>query len=215
MTTGGSGDAPIWSLPEQYLKTLAEHGSVKAYPKNAVIVNEGDQSDSLYVIVSGKVKIYLADEEGKEVLLNTQGPGEYFGEIILDEGPRSASVMTLEPSKFSIVSKTQFQQFLATHPEAALELIRSLIQKVRSLTKSVGNLALLDVYGRVARSLLDMAEMDGETKTIRNKVSRQDLAKVVGASREMVSRVMKDLEERGMIQTQENGSVIIKEQLTQ
>src|SRR4029434_8645419 len=137
MTTGGAGDAPIWSLPEQYLKSLAEHGSVKAYPKNAVIVNEGDRSDSLSWILSGQGKVYLADEEGKEVLLNTQGAGEYFGEIILDEGPRSASVMTLEPSKFSIISKEQFNQFLAQSPEVTLDLVRSLIHRVRELTKKV------------------------------------------------------------------------------
>jgi CRP/FNR family transcriptional regulator, cyclic AMP receptor protein len=210
MTTGSSGDAPMWALPEEYIKTLAEHGSVKAYPKNAVIVNEGDHSDSLYVIVSGKVKIYLADEEGKEVLLNTQGPGEYFGEIILDEGPRSASVMTLEPSKFSIVSKTQFQQFLATHPEAALELIRSLIQRVRSLTKSVGNLALLDVYGRVARMLLELAtEQDGKL-IILEPLTQQDMASRVGCSREMISRILKDLRAGGYVKMDGDRMVIAK-----
>ena len=119
------GEGPAWTLPEAYLKAVAEHGTVKSYPKNTMIVSEGDRSDSLYVVLSGKVKVYLADEDGKEILLNTQGPGEYFGEIILDEGPRSASVMTLEPSKFSIVSKAQAQEFLAAHPDAALELIRA------------------------------------------------------------------------------------------
>ena len=92
--------------------------------------------------------------------------------------------------------------------------MRGLVQRLRSADRQIESLALLDVYGRVARTLLDMSEMDGEIKIIRNKVSRQDLAKVVGASREMVSRVMKDLEGRGMVQTQENGWVIIKEQLT-
>jgi CRP/FNR family transcriptional regulator, cyclic AMP receptor protein len=210
MTTGSSGDAQMWALPQEYLKSLADHGSVKAYPKNAVIVNEGDRSDSLFVILSGKVKIYLADEDGKEVLLNTQGPGEYFGEIILDEGPRSASVMTLEPSKFSIVSRAQFQEFLATHPEAALELIRSLIQRVRALTKTVGNLALLDVYGRVARMLLELAsEQDGKL-VIAEPLTQQDMASRVGCSREMISRILKDLRAGGYVKMDGDRMVIAK-----
>ena len=210
MTTGSSSDGPVWTLPEAYLKALAEHGSVKAYPKNAVIVNEGDRSDSLYVILSGKVKIYLADDEGKEVLLNTQGPGEYFGELILDEGPRSASVMTLEPSKFSIVSKAQAREFLATHPDAALELIRSLIHRVRTLTKSVGNLALLDVYGRVARMLLELAtEQDGRL-IINEPLTQQDMASRVGCSREMISRILKDLRAGGYVKMDGARMVIVK-----
>jgi CRP/FNR family transcriptional regulator, cyclic AMP receptor protein len=210
MATGSSGDGPIWSLPEEYLKSLAEHGSVKAYPKNAVILNEGDRSDSLYVILSGKVKIYLADEEGKEVLLNTQGPGAYFGELILDEGPRSASVMTLEPSKFSIVSKAQFQTFLATYPDAALELIRSLIQRVRALTKSVGNLALLDVYGRVARMLLELATEQEGKLVINEPLTQQDMASRVGCSREMISRILKDLRAGGYVIMDGDRMVIAK-----
>jgi CRP/FNR family transcriptional regulator, cyclic AMP receptor protein len=210
MASGSSGDGPMWSLPEEYLKTLADHGSVKSYPKNAVIVNEGDRSDSLYVILSGKVKIYLADEEGKEVLLNTQGPGEYFGEIILDEGPRSASVMTLEPSKFSIISKAQFQEFLATHPDAGLELIRSLIHRVRALTKSVGNLALLDVYGRVARMLLELATEQEGKLVINEPLTQQDMASRVGCSREMISRILKDLRAGGYVKMEGDRMVIAK-----
>jgi CRP/FNR family transcriptional regulator, cyclic AMP receptor protein len=210
MTTGIGGEGPVWTLPEAYLKALAEHGTVKSYPKNAVIVSEGDHSDSLYVVLSGKVKVYLADEEGKEVLLNTQGPGEYFGEVILDEGPRSASVMTLEPSKFSIVSKAQAQEFLATHPDAALELIRSLIHRVRALTKSVGNLALLDVYGRVARLLLELATEQNGKLVIDQPLTQQDMASRVGCSREMISRILKDLRAGGYVKMDGDHMVIAK-----
>ena len=182
MATGTAGDGPLLSLAEQHINTLAEHGTVKAYPKNAVIVSEGDRSDSLYVILSGKVKVYLADEDGKEMVLNTQGPGEYFGEIILDEGPRSASVMTLEPSKFSIVSREQFNQFLAQSPEVTLELVRSLIHRVRELTKKVSELALLDVYGRVRGLLLELAtQQDG--KLVVERLTQQDMASRVGCAR--------------------------------
>ena len=210
MANGSSGDGPIWSLPEEYLKSLAEHGSVKAYPKNAVIVNEGDRSDSLYVILSGKVKVYLADEEGKEVLLNTQGAGEYFGEIILDEGVRSASVMTLEPSKFSVVTRDQFNAFLAQNPDGALLLIRSLIHRIRELTKTVGNLGLLDVYGRVAKLLLELATEQEGKLVIAEPLTQQDMASRVGCSREMISRILKDLRTGGYIRMENDRIVIAK-----
>ena len=209
MATGTAGDGPLLSLAEQHIKALADHGTVKAYPKNAVIVSEGDRSDSLYVILTGKVKVYLADEEGKEMVLNTQGPGEYFGEIILDEGPRSASVMTLEPSKFSIVSREQFNQFLAQSPEVTLELVRSLIHRVRELTKKVSELALLDVYGRVRGLLLELAtQQDG--KLVVERLTQQDMASRVGCAREMISRILKDLRTGGYIKDDGDRIIIVK-----
>jgi CRP/FNR family transcriptional regulator, cyclic AMP receptor protein len=209
MATGTAGDGPLLSLAEQHIKALADHGTVKAYPKNAVIVSEGDRSDSLYVILTGKVKVYLADEEGKEMVLSTQGPGEYFGEIILDEGPRSASVMTLEPSKFSIVSREQFNEFLAQNHEVTLELVRSLIHRVRELTKTVSNLALLDVYGRVRGLLLELAtEQDG--KLVVERLTQQEMASRVGCAREMVSRILKDLRTGGYIKDDGERLIIVK-----
>ena len=209
MATGTAGDGPLLSLAEQHINALAEHGTVKAYPKNAVIISEGDRSDSLYVILSGKVKVYLADEEGKEMVLNTQGPGEYFGEIILDEGPRSASVMTLEPSKFSIVTREQFNQFLAQSPEVTLELVRSLIHRVRELTKKVSELALLDVYGRVRGLLLELAtNQDG--RLVVERLTQQDMASRVGCAREMISRILKDLRTGGYIKDDGERIVIVK-----
>jgi len=193
MTASSGESTHLWSLSEKHLKALSERGTIKSYPKNTVIVNEGDRSDTLFIILSGKVKAYLADEEGKEVLLSTQGPGEYFGEMILDQGPRSASVMTLEPSKFSVITTDQFKKFLTEHPDAGPELVMSLIHRVRELTKTVGNLALLDVYGRVARLLLELAtEEDGEM-VISERLTQQDMANRVGCSREMISRILKDL----------------------
>jgi len=201
----------LWSLSEKHLKALAQRGSVKAYPKNTVIVNEGDRSDTLFIILSGKVKAYLADEEGKEVLLSTQGAGEYFGEMILDQGPRSASIMTLEPSKFSVVTTEQFKKFLIENPEAGPELVVSLIHRVRELTKTVGNLALLDVYGRVARLLLDMATEDGGEMVIGEKLTQQEMANRVGCSREMISRILKDLRIGGYLRIDGERTIIAKQ----
>lgn len=175
------------------LRALSEQGTLKSFPKNAVIVSEGDETESLYVILSGRAKVFVADESGKEIVLGTQGPGEYFGEMVLDGGPRSASVMTVEPSRFVVIPKRNVRDFLRSHPEFAIRLIEKLIHRTRALTASVKNLALMDVYGRVARLLLDLAEDDGGTLVIREKLTQQDIASRVGASREMVSKILNDL----------------------
>jgi CRP/FNR family cyclic AMP-dependent transcriptional regulator len=210
MTTSSDDKSRFWGMSEKHFQALAKRGAVKAYPRNTVIVNEGDRSDSLYIILSGKVKVYLADEEGKEILLSTQGPGEYFGEMVLDQGPRSASVMTLEPSKFSVISTEEFKRFLTEHPEAGPELVLSLIHRVRELTKTVGNLALLDVYGRVARLLLELAvEVNGEM-VISERLTQQDMASRVGCSREMISRILKDLRTGGYLKMDGERIIIAK-----
>lgn len=199
-------------LGDAELRALLDLATLRSLPRNTILVAEGDETDAIHLILAGRVKIFLSDTAGKEVVINIQGPGEYYGEMSLEPGGRSASVMTLEPCRIAAVKMADFRAFLLRHPEFQHVLVRKLIRRVRALTRHVHDLALLDVYGRVARTLLDMAEETPEgVKIIRHKVSRQDMAKVVGASREMVSRVMKDLEERGVIETQENGSVIIKE----
>jgi CRP/FNR family cyclic AMP-dependent transcriptional regulator len=210
MTGSTDEHAALWSLPPQHLKALADQGTVKAFPKNAIIVSEGDRSDSLFIVQSGKVKVYLADEDGKELLLSTHGPGEYFGEMILDAGPRSASVMTLEPSRFSVITTEQFKQFFAQHPDIGLELIKSLIHRVRALTKTVGNLGLLDVYGRVARLLLDLAVEENGSQVIKEHLTQQDMASRVGCSREMISRILKDLRVGGYIRMDGDHMIIAK-----
>src|SRR5215831_16148184 len=144
-------------LSDEELRVFSAHGTVRALPKNAAVVNEGERSDSIYFILSGKVKVYLRNQGGKEVVLNVHGPGEYFGELVLDEGPRSASVVTLESSKLLAVTKADFREFVLSHPDFAMKLIQRLMGRVRALTDNVKNLALLDVYGRVARLLLELA----------------------------------------------------------
>lgn len=185
------------------ISLISNRGVIKSYPKNSILVNEGDQSDSLYVIVDGQVKVYVSDENGKEAILNIQGPGEYFGELaLIDEIPRSASVVTLKPSRISHVSRGDFEHCLAENPSLAVKLIRSLTQRVRSLTEVVKNLALHDVYGRVARTLLKLAKDKDGTLVIEQRLTHQDIANMVGASREMVSRIMKDLAIGGYIQVE-------------
>ena len=193
------GPSPDELLDVIDLRDFAERAVTRTLPKNTVVVSEGDRTDSLYIIVSGRVKIYVSDEKGKEVALNESGPGEYFGEMVLDEGPRSASVMTLEPTQFLVVPKEDFREFVKKSPEFSLHLIYKLIKRVRALTNDVKSLALMDVYGRVARMLLELAvERDG-VLVIESKPTQQEIASRVGASREMVSRILGDLTVGGYI----------------
>ena len=189
-----------WFVPgTEELRAITARAVTRAFPKNAIILNEGDRADSLYLIIEGRVKVFVANAEGREVVLSTQGPGEYFGEMILDEGPRSASVITLEPSRFLIVPKSDFKQFLLDNPPFAVRLIEDLIHRVRSLTENVKGLALMDVYGRVARLLLELAEKRDGSMVITHKLTQQDIASRVGASREMISKIFKDLSAGGYI----------------
>ena len=189
----------VFRLEEDEIKTLAARGSVRSFPKNTIILSEGDDTDTLYVIVSGRVKVFLSDDEGKEVILRTQGPGDYFGEIALDGRPRSASVMTLEPSRFLVIPRANVRDFIRSHPEFAVHMIEKLIDRVRALTENFKSLALLDVYGRVARLLLDLAsEQDGRL-VVAERLTHQDIADRVGASREMISKIFKSLTQGGYI----------------
>jgi CRP/FNR family cyclic AMP-dependent transcriptional regulator len=197
-----------YTLSEADLKSIGSHGVVRSYPKNTIIVSEGDTTDSLYVILEGRVKAYVSDSDGRQVVLSTQGPGEYFGELVLDEGPRSASVMTLLPCRFLVVQKEEFRKFLLQNPAFALALIDKLIARVRALTESVKSLALMDVYGRVARLLLELAEESNGGFVIAQRLTQQDIASRIGASREMVSRILKDLSVGGYLTQSRTGIVL-------
>ena len=203
-------DQPLFKdLGEEQLRLITAHGVARQYTKNTVLITEGDESDSLYVIHSGRVKVYLSDESGKEFILCIHGPGEYFGELaMIDGSPRSASVITIEPCRMSVVSKPEFKVCLAENPEIAYQLIRALSARIKSLTESARNLALLDVYGRVARTLLSLAVEHGEEHVVEQRLTHQDIANLVGASREMVSRIMKDLTEGGYVEIRDRRIVI-------
>ena len=150
-TPGSKGCSPDDVLSDAELKALCQRAIVRSFAKNTVVVSEGDRTDSLYIVVSGRVKIYVSDDQGKEMILNQAGAGEYFGEMVLDAGPRSASVMTLEPTRFLVVPKEDFAAFLAKSPEFALHLIRKLIRRVRGLTHDIKSLALMTLS--LARAL--------------------------------------------------------------
>jgi CRP/FNR family cyclic AMP-dependent transcriptional regulator len=176
------------------LQVIGGYGVNKFFPKNSILINEGSLSDGLYIIWSGKVKVYMSDEEGREVILNILGANEMFGELtMIDEAPRSASIITLENCNMGVVSRTAFIDCMAEHPEIAWKLIRALVRRVRTLSNMVKNLALLDVYGRVARTLEGLTTVVDGKRVIEQRLTHQDIANMVGASREMVSRIMKEL----------------------
>jgi len=193
------------------LRDIARQGGVRSYPANAVLINEGDTSDTLFILLSGRVKVYSNNAEGKEIVITTHGPGEYVGELALDGGVRSASVMTLEPTTCSIVSGANLRAFVAAHPDFASHLIFKLIRSVRQATESVKSLALEDVYERVIRLLNDISDpAEGGQRLVREKLTQQDVADRIGASREMVSRIFKDLTAGGYLETSSGRIAIVK-----
>ena len=183
------------------LRALAVRGAMRSYRKNSVIINEGEVGESLFVLLEGRVKVYSNDADGREITYNTVEAGDYFAEMWLDGGPRSASVMTLEPSVCSIVSRTALREHLADEPEFALELVAQVIRRARAATETARNMALLDVYGRVIVTLeSQQGPAQPNAPITLTQITHQNIASRVGASREMVSRLLKDLEKGGYIQ---------------
>lgn len=191
------------ALDDETLREIRKHAVTRTYPKDTIVLSEGDASNSLYLIDSGRVKFYLSDEEGQEVILNFQGAGEYFGELsLLDGAPRSVSVMTEEPTTLSVVSRDEFLGYLRSKPDIALELLQNMAVRMRELSDEVRALALSNVYGRVKRLLTRLAQERDDGAIVTEKMTHQQISQMVGASREMVSRIMKDLVNGGYIQAE-------------
>jgi CRP/FNR family cyclic AMP-dependent transcriptional regulator len=196
------------ALALEDLRGLAAMGTIKTFRRHTVIVCEGDENDSFHLILTGRVKVFVSDEHGKEIVLATHGPGEYFGEMVVDEGPRCASVMTLEASRVAVITKAKFVDFLVEHPEVALKVLQKMVRRLRSLTQKVKSLALLDVHGRVTRLLFELSA-HGSTRVI-ERLTQQEIANRVGASREMISRVMRDLAASGYISIDKKHITLLK-----
>ena len=196
------------SFPDDQLRLLASMVARKSAPRGATIMAAGDLTDSLFIVISGRLKVMMSDADGKEVILSLLGSGEFFGEMgLIDDSPRSASVVAIEPCELLYISKRDFNKCLAENFQMAMAVMRGLVHRLREADRKIGSLALLDVYGRVARLLLDMSETVDGQKVVVKRLSKQDIAKMIGASREMVSRVMKDLQVSGYIEMR--GSAIV------
>ena len=186
---------------EEQLALLAQAVTPRVVSRGEQVMAQGDPTDSVYIIISGRLRVVMSGRHGKQVILATLGPGEIVGEMgLIDDSPRSASVIATEESHLLSLTKREFDRCLAEHFDMAMRLVHALVHRLREADRMIGSLALLDVYGRVARALIDMAErVDGE-QVIRRRVTKRDIGKMVGASREMVSRVMRELERGGYIE---------------
>jgi CRP-like cAMP-binding protein len=187
----------------------------RRFKRGELIVEQGKKSNALTIILTGRARVISTDARGREVILALMNTGDYVGEMsLIDEEPHSASVCTDMQTDVLELSRLEFSRCLPEAGSMAYAVLRGLVQRLRQADRKIESLALMDVYGRVARVLLESASQDEEGAVlIREKVSRQDLAKMVGASREMVSRVMKDLEERQFIATRSDGSLLLSERL--
>ena len=201
-------NVPLFAaVPEAQLLLLTGVVGRKSFPRGTTIISAGDTNDFLYIIISGRLKVMMSDDEGREVILAILGANEFFGEMgLLDDSPRSASVVALEPCELLSLSKRDFKKCLLDNFELSMTVMRGLVKRLREADGKIGSLALMDVYGRVARLLLEMSEIVDGRKVVTKKLAKQDIAKMIGASREMVSRVMKDLQSGGIIEVR--GSAI-------
>jgi CRP/FNR family cyclic AMP-dependent transcriptional regulator len=179
------------------LAALAARGQRRHYRKGTLLIEEGDRGDTLFIILQGRLRAFSAGERGREITYGVYGPGEYLGEMSLDGGPRSASVVTLEPAVCAVVDRAMLMEHLRSHPEFALELLAKVIRRARAATLSTKTLALNDVYGRLAALLTSMAQQpdDGGPLRVEERPTHQEIAYRLGCSREMVSRLLKDLEQ--------------------
>jgi CRP/FNR family cyclic AMP-dependent transcriptional regulator len=207
-------NVPLFAmLTESQLELLTSVVSRKSFSRGTTIIATGDTTDSLYVVISGRLKVMMSDDEGREVILAILGPNEFFGEMgLLDDHPRSASVVTIEACELLSLAKRDFKKCLADNFEMTMTVMRGLVKRLREADRKIGSLALMDVYGRVARLLLEMADTVDGQKVVTKKLAKQDIAKMIGASREMVSRVMKDLQTGGTIEVR-GGSIFLKDNI--
>jgi len=202
---------PFSPLEEATLRAIAETGIVRTFPKNTVLIHEGDTGDALYIVLSGRVKVYASNAQGREFAIAFHGPGEYVGEMTLDGGTRSASVVTIDPTVCAVVHREQFREFILKNPDFALHLIDKLIKRVRATTEDVKSLALTDVYGRLVRLLntLAVANEDG-TATVPEKLTQQAIAERVGASRDMIGKLFKDLVAGGYLAIEDRTITVLR-----
>lgn len=191
------------SFSDAQISQLLSGVQHRSYPRNAFILRAGEETDALYIILSGRVKVLIPDEEGHEVILSIMGPHEFFGEMgLLDDQPRSASVETLESCEMLRLSKAGFTNILKDNFDLAMLIIRNLVRRLREADRKIESLALIDVYGRVARLLIDMAQSVDGKWVVEHAPAKQEIARMIGASREMVSRVVKDLQRKGLIRAE-------------
>lgn len=202
-------NVPLFSgLEQPELEKLSLVAGRRRAGRGEFVVRAGEVTDALYILLNGSAKVTNSDEEGREIILAMLGPGEFFGEMgLIDGSPRSASVVAQESCELLVMNRADFHRCMQENFQVALKLMHILVQRLRDADRKIESLALLDVYGRVARLLLEMSELKEGRRVVGKKVSKQDMARMIGASREMVSKVVRDLEHSGYIRYE--GDVIV------
>ncbi len=181
-------------LDKDALNKLEHVTTKKTFPKNTILFSRGDESNSLYIVYSGRVKAVINDADGREIILSKHGPGEIFGEMAFIDGePRSATMITKETTKLLIVHRDEFQNILSSTPAIIFDLLRILLERMREATDKIENLAFKDVYGRIVSLFMHLVKAEHGKMVIEEKLTHQEIANIVGASREMVSRIIKEL----------------------
>jgi CRP/FNR family cyclic AMP-dependent transcriptional regulator len=194
----------------QAVRELAALGKPRRYRTGAPLLYESDRGDTLFVVLSGQVRVFGTDPKEREITFGLVGPGDYFGEMALDGGPRSASVVTLEPTVCALVSRDSLLAYIAKHPSFALDLLAKVTRRARMATNSARNLAFIDVYGRLAQLLAKAAIPQGDGRaTLPDDLSLQDIAQDVGCTRDMLSRILGDLQSAGYIELQDKRIVLL------
>ena len=196
-------------------ESLADAVGKRRYKRGEHIVTQGTKPDSLFIILAGRARVLMTDRKQREVILATLQPGDYIGEMsLIDNDPHSATVEAEIQTDVLTLGRSDFTRCLHENNSMTLAVLRGLVRRLRSADRKIESLALMGVYDRVAEALIEQATAQSEPGAIlviREKISRQDIAKMVGASREMVSRVMKDFEEQGFVETRDDGSIVVNE----
>jgi CRP/FNR family cyclic AMP-dependent transcriptional regulator len=189
------------------LQLLAALGKQQSFKKGALVFTDGDKGNGLYILLEGRVRAYGSSVSGKEITYGYVSAGEYFGEMTLDGGKRSANVEAMEPSVCAIVSNAQLEAFMLEHPRFGTEMLHTIIARARQSTENARNIALLDVYSRLKRAI----ERVTSELSVAIGITHAELAADVGASREMVSKLLKDLEVGGYVKLQNRQLIRLKE----
>ncbi len=198
-------------LSDEQAEVLRGRSRIRSFAPNTIVVNEGDDGSSLFVVQSGSLKVFLTDNIGREVTLSLLDPGDYFGELaLLDDAPRSASVIALSRSEVLQIPRVAFLALIEAYPACMQIVVRNLVGRIRTLTESVRALALVDVFGRISRLFDSLAVEEDGVAIIDRRLTQQDLANMVGASREMVNRILRDMVSGGYVEIEPHRIILRK-----
>jgi CRP/FNR family cyclic AMP-dependent transcriptional regulator len=203
-------EAATLERPDDILTELARRGDTRTWELGMTVVSEGEVADCLYIIHSGELRAVVAGEGGRQVELNTLGPGEFFGELMLSGMLRAATVEVTVRARLTRVPRAEVEQVLTARPDLALQMIHSLVQRVRTLTHTVGRLASVDVYGRLVGLFEALAVDDNGRRVVRGPMSQARIAERLGASKAMVNRLLQDLARGGYIEVTRGHIALLK-----